>query len=235
MGYDEAIKYVAPRVGSDPRWAVALVTLYHEKGDDDSAVEALEPILAASAAMPPADRVTILQLAGTVYQTARPKPFTDKAYQCYKELLAINPTNLAALNQMACLCADGFSPPKVEEGLSYIRTATEIMTNNGTSEPKLDDTYGWLLILGGSPSEGVGILRKVIDRQPFPEAYYHLAEGYLRMDRPQDAQKQVNAALASIAKAQQANQPVSPVTRAKVEDLSNRVLNSLGGTSGTLP
>jgi len=54
------------------------------------------------------------------------------------------------------------------------------------------------------------------------------------MNQPDEAQRQVNLALQSIAKAQQMNQFVDPSTRAKIQDLSNRVLDSLR-TSGSVP
>jgi hypothetical protein len=80
------------------------------------------------------------------------------------------------------------------------------------------------------------MIRKAVGRQDFPEAHYHLGEGYLRLNRPQDAQVQVNMALDAIAKAQQQNQPVSPLMRSRVENLSNRVLDSLRlPTSGNVP
>jgi tetratricopeptide (TPR) repeat protein len=160
----------------------------------------------------------------------------EKGYAVYKELLAINPDDVRALNNLACLCADGFQPPKVDEGLELVRHAISLLGKRGISDPTIDDTYGWLLVLGGQTSDGIDVLRRAIDRQPLIIGYYHLGEGYLRMKRPEDAQRQVNLALEAIAKAQASNQPVDPVARAKIADLSNRVLDSLRvRTSGSVP
>lgn len=233
---DQAIELARKRQGTDTQWDICLIKLDHERGDDAEAVQLLEPILSASGNLPPAERTTYLQLAGVIYSDAHPKPLVDKGYAVYRQLLDINPNDVQALNNLACLCSDGFQPPRVDEGLGYVRRAIDILSKRGVSDPTIDDTYGWLLVLGGQTSDGIEVLRHAMDRQPLIIGYYHLGEGYLRSNRPEDAQLQVNLALEAIAKAQAANQPVDPVTRAKIADLSSRVLDSLRlRTSGSVP
>jgi tetratricopeptide (TPR) repeat protein len=231
---DSAIDLVRQRLGADPQWNTCLVLLYHSQGNDVAAIQALEPLLAFDSKLPGKDRIERLQLAGSIYSTASPKPDSDRAYATYKDLLTLTPNNVQALNNFACLCADNFQPPKVEEGLVAIRRAIDILNSRSANDPTVEDTYGWLLILGGQTQPGIDVLNKVVQEAVLPESYYHLAEGYLRMNQPDEAQRQVNLALQSIAKAQQMNQPVDPNTRLKIQDLSNRVLDSLR-TSGSVP
>jgi predicted Zn-dependent protease len=151
-------------------------------------------------------------------------------------LLQINPKNAGALNNIASICADDFDPPRITEGLGYIQRARDILNARGASDYNMDDTYGWLLILGGQTQEGMNVLQEAVKKAQFPEGYYHLAEGYLRLNQPDAAQQAVTSALQAIAAAQKAKQPVSSTIRAKIEDLSSRVLDSLRPrTSGNVP
>jgi tetratricopeptide (TPR) repeat protein len=225
---DAAISIVRQRQRSEASWDVNLIMLYHQNGQDDLAMAALEPFLAATAQLPPRQRLPRLELAGMIYGTAQPAPVADKAYAIYKQMLAINPDDVEALNNVASLCADDFTPPRVEEGLGYVRHAMDLVTARGTSDPLLEDTYGWLMILGGQTEQGMSILQKAVERASFPEGYYHLGEGDLRLNRPQDALQQVNLALKAISDAQAAKKPLDPMVRVRVQDLSNRVLTALG-------
>ncbi|MGA2229991.1 MAG: tetratricopeptide repeat protein [Tepidisphaeraceae bacterium] len=231
ISLDAAISIVRQRQGSDPRWTVKLVMLYHENGQDDLAIAAVEPLLGAANQLPPAQRVPVLELAGMIYATAQPTPQADKAYAVYNQILAINKDNVTALNNLASLCADDFTPPRVEEGLRDVRHAIDLANARGATDPSLEDTYGWLLILGGNTEEGMGILQKAAAaaaQKPFPDVYYHLGEGYLRLNRPQDALQQVNLALKAMSDARGANQAFDPLMRVRVQDLSARVLSALG-------
>jgi len=232
----QAIDLVKKRLGTSPQWAYILILLYHQSGQDAQAVKLLEPVLKAATTMPVASQIPRLQLAGTIYSTAQPQPYSQKAYDTYKALLSLSPKDVQALNNFACVCADDFQPPRVEEGLAAIRQALSLVSGNGASDPMIQDTYGWLLILGGQTTDGMQVIRTAVDHLQFPEGYYHLGEGYLRLNQPQEAQQQVDLALQAISKAQAANQTVSPTIRAKVTDLSNRVLDSLRvRTTGNAP
>ena len=98
-------------------------------------MQILDPMVADAAKLPPAQRVARLEMAGMIYGTAVPKPLTDKSYEMYVELLKINPINIQALNNIASLCADGFTPPKIDEGLRYIRTAQRILAREARVTP----------------------------------------------------------------------------------------------------
>jgi tetratricopeptide (TPR) repeat protein len=223
----KAIDVAKQRLGTADQWKYILILLYHRSGQDADAVKLLEPLLAQVDTLPMAQRLPRLQLAGTVFATAQPKPYSDEAYSTYKKLISLSPNDVQALNNFACVCADDYHPPKLVEGLAAIRHAIDLSSGAGTSDPLVEDTYGWLLILGGQTPEGVDMVRKAVARLPMVEGYYHLGEGYLRLNQPDEAQRQVNLALDAIAKAKDSDQPVSDTTRGHVQDLANRVLASL--------
>ncbi len=64
----------------------------------------------------PADQVNVLGTAAVMYQIAKPTPMVDKAYAAYKRWIAIQPDNLEALNNLACLLADNYNPPRTRKG-----------------------------------------------------------------------------------------------------------------------
>jgi tetratricopeptide (TPR) repeat protein len=227
IGNPQAIDIVRTRAESELRWQVVLITLYNESGNYGAAIDILDPLIAHAGDLPPSEQVNIYQIGGMVYSGASPKSYPDKAYDTYKKLLAINPNNVQALNNIACLCAEQFTPPRIQEGMGYIQTAMDLLERRHNTDPMVEDSFGWLLILNGQTQEGMNVLQKAIDREPFPDAYYHMAEGYLRMNDPESAQRQINLALEAIAKAQEMNEPVTPGIRDKLENLSNRVLDSL--------
>jgi|GEM_PF-3788002 len=233
---DKAIEFARQRQSSDSRWDLSLVLLLHDAGQDDQAVASLDQLLANVKSLPPSDQINLLLLAGMVYGTASPTPFVDKSYNAYAQVLVINPTNVQALNNIASLCADSFNPPRIQEGLDHIRKAMDLLNSRSASDPISEDTYGWLLILSGQTTQGMDVLTKAAQKQKFPEVFYHLGEGYLRMNQPDKAQQEVNLALSAVSDARQANQPVSDSTRKKIDDLSNRVLDSLRvKTTGSIP
>ncbi|HUB26937.1 MAG TPA: tetratricopeptide repeat protein [Tepidisphaeraceae bacterium] len=198
LGTPRAIELLAPRRGASPEIDFLLIMLYHQNHQDNLAIQMMEPMLDPSLPLPPAERLSRLETAGLIYSSSDP-PHAEKAYAVYKQLLAISPNDLTALNNLACLCADDFHPPRIEEGLTAIRKAIDVLTKSHTSEPMVLDTYGWLLILSGQTSQGMDQLREVVDQAQFPEVYYHLAEGYLRLNRPEDAQREITNALTAIA------------------------------------
>jgi tetratricopeptide (TPR) repeat protein len=222
----KAIDLVQKRLTTDPKWSTMLILLYHQVGQDDQAVKLLDPMLKGIDALPPASQVARLQLAGSIYATAQPKPFAQEAFDTYKKLLVLTPKDVQALNNFACVCADDFRPPKMAEGMEAIKTAIGILRDGNTSDPRVDDTYGWLMILNGQTTEGMDAIQRAVAHSDFPEAHYHLGEGYLRLNNPTSAQSEIAAAYNSISKAQENNEAVSASTKTNLADLSKRVLDS---------
>ena len=62
-----------------------------------------------------------------MYQIAKPTPLVDKAYDAYVQWLKIEPNNLEALNNIACLLADNYNPPRASERMKYANLAVSKM------------------------------------------------------------------------------------------------------------
>jgi hypothetical protein len=137
--------------------------------------------------------------------------------------LKLEPNNLEALNNMACLLADDYSPPRAKEGLDYANQAVQEMSRLGRTEPRLLDTQAWLMILNGSPEDGVSTLNTAMTQfDPFPDEYLHLGEGYLRLQIPDPVQAEVQAKLGLQMVNKRKAGDADAAIRSKLQDLINR-------------
>lgn len=221
IGVDQALGLISGDGGIDARWRVPAIYLYHAKRDYPAAIKIVEQLLADYDQLTPADQETALRAAGMVYLTAVPA-HPEKAYQAYLRLLEKMPDDLMALNNIACLLAETINPPRPQEGLIYSKRAYELMQRRGTIEPQILDTHGWVLVLCGRVDDGIDLLRKVVEQNPFPAARYHLAEGYLKKSFPLEAKEQLVMAQEMMAAAEQKNQPVDLELKAKLQNAQER-------------
>jgi tetratricopeptide (TPR) repeat protein len=95
-----------------------------------------------------------------------------KAEATYKELLAKNPDNIAALNNLAYLYADKLG--QADKALPLIERALQQRSDSAN----LLDTYAWVLVQLGQLDRAKTFMQQVISQgQPGPDALYHM--GYL--------------------------------------------------------
>jgi len=75
--------------------------------------------------------------------------------------------------------------------------AVEAAKRYGPADPHLMDTLGWIYVKQGRPEKAIRLLRLVAAQEGgrFPALHYHLAEAYLLLDRPKDAERELKAAL----------------------------------------
>ncbi len=104
--------------------------------------------------------------------------------------------------------------------MNYAQKAADLETNMGRVNNTVLDTQGWLLILSGSPAQGVDLVNKALDIQKSPTAYFHLGEGYLSLQYPDEANKQAQLGLEMIAKQSPQDQDLKLKT--KLQDLNDR-------------
>jgi len=223
FGYDEAIKDVAALAKDNVSAKITLVQLYQGHGDDSAALATVDGIMSNFDKLSKPDQVIVLSGAAVMYQLAKPTPLVDKAYAAYQRWLQLEPDNLESLNNLACLLADDYSPPRAQEGLQYVNIAISKMSRLGRTEPRLLDTQAWLLILNGSVADGVHILNTAMDSfPPFPDEYLHLGEGYLRMETPDPVQAEMQAKLGLQMVNKRKAGAQDDGLRAKLQDLINR-------------
>jgi tetratricopeptide (TPR) repeat protein len=220
IGTDAAIAALAPYAENLPASKVPLAMLYVRKADYANAVKLADSAMTSVDSLGRTDKIATLALAGEIYQTAQPQPFPDKAFNAYTGWMKLDPNNTEPLNNIACLLVDSYSPPKANDALQYINKAADLMAQAGQTNPNILDTQGWVLVLSGQPEQGVDLLNKAIDAQPDPEEYYHLGEGYLKLQYGTEAANQAQQGLDMIDKQPSSQQDVK--LRAKLQDLITR-------------
>ncbi|HEX8521136.1 MAG TPA: tetratricopeptide repeat protein [Tepidisphaeraceae bacterium] len=223
IGVGEAQMRIKDRADKEPRWALMSAFLYQQDNPPkiDEAVKQLEKVLVMPN-LSQADREQALRYGGALYLQTRPKPETQKAYDCYLKLLDSAPNDLTALNNMACLLAEVMSPPRPDEALKYSKHAFEVMQKTNTREPMIMDTHGWMLTLAGQVDDGIALLQNVVDTSPIVDARYHLAEAYLKKAFPDEARKQLDLARAMIQRMKSENRPYDPTLDGKIEQALGR-------------
>jgi tetratricopeptide (TPR) repeat protein len=223
FGPAEAINAVMAPAKDHLSAKLTLAHLYQGRGDDAQALATMDEIMTHFDKLSHRDQVNTLASAAILYQLAKPAPLVDKAYDAYQQWLKLEPDNLEALNNMACLLADNYSPPRAKEGLDYANRAIAEMSRLGRTEPRLLDTQGWLMILNGTPEDGVHTLNTAMTQfAPFPDEYLHLGEGYLRMERPDPVEAETQAKLGLRLVNKQNGADSNDPVRAKLQDLINR-------------
>jgi tetratricopeptide (TPR) repeat protein len=152
------------------------------RGQGGEAASVLAPLMGEKEAP---YRKMVLKMMGMAKYLA--KDF-EGAYQAYTELLKVSPHDLEVLNNLSFLLAENLKRPK--EGLKYAEEAVKILrsgnvdlsfVNNGN----VYDTYGWVLFLADDVPGAIRELRRALQIEPSPIAYYHLARA-LTKSRPAD-------------------------------------------------
>lgn len=103
--------------------------------------------------------------------------------------LKVNPSNVAALNNLAWAYQqenDARALPTAEQAYKL-----------GAQNPAVLDTLGWILVQKGETARGVDLLRKAVSAAPkAPEIRYHLAAGLAKAGDKAGARKEVEQSLA---------------------------------------
>jgi len=227
VGVDEAIKQITPRSKTDSKWLIPLAVLQQARGDATAARAAADDIMARLNDYEPARRAAALRTAGMIYLTAKPAALVSQAADAYDKLLLIQPDDLTALNNMACLWVETASPPQPQKALVYSQRAYDLLEKRGGFEALIFDTHGWVLLKVGRVDEAIDLLRQVVERSPFLEAHYHLAEAYLTKAFPEEAQKQLAGAQELIDQATRAKQPIDAKLKSAVDDALARTQKAL--------
>ncbi len=221
LGVDKAIELVEPRTRNSVTWKLVAIPLYDRKGDRPSAVKMAESGMTSFDTMSPAEQDQLLGLTATLYVTSNP-PMVDKGITAYRKILERHPDDMAAMNNLACILAEMANPPQMDEALALAQKAFDITQKAGRLEPLVYDTQGWVLILAGRVNDGIDVLHRIVDKSSFPDAHYHLAEGYLRKQLPEDAQRELATASDLYDKAIAAHRGVDVMLHDKIADASKR-------------
>jgi tetratricopeptide (TPR) repeat protein len=235
IGVDEALAQLKPLLDQGVRWRLQATSLYLKKQDYTAAKASMESTMADMEKASPAEHLDVLRFAGSFYLNVFPSE-PAKARDAYLKVLNRTPNDIAALNNMACLLAEGVTPREPVQALKYSGIAYDSLNRTGQFNARIFDTQGWMLILNDRVNDGIDILRQVVARDPFTDAHYHLAMGYLKLKDPQPDEAQRQLALARTAydlaaKTEQAD----PAMKAKIEAASTRAAELIKSTDPNAP
>lgn len=133
-----------------------------------------------------------LQLLGSLASDSQHN--WDEAKTCYEKVLALDPNNAAAANNLAYgLLEHGGN---IDMALSYAQTARRLLNNN----PDVADTLGWAYYQKGSYGLALDQFlsaqkMREAAKQPSALVEYHIGMTYLKMKQSAEARKHIERAL----------------------------------------
>jgi tetratricopeptide (TPR) repeat protein len=106
----------------------------------------------------------------------------DAARDAYEKVLALNPNNALALNNLAAIYSDQFG--QVDKGYELAKKAKEAAPN----EPHIADTLGWIEFKKGNYSDALQALQESAAKLPdSPEIQYHVGMAHYMMGEEEPA------------------------------------------------
>jgi len=115
----------------------------------------------------------------------------DEGAKLYRALLAKNPSNPVALNNLAWLLAFSDQASDRDEAVKMINEAVRL----AGPVAELLDTRGVVLMQVGRAEQAVAALQTAVRESPTPNSLFHLAVAELRAERRADARKTYERAL----------------------------------------
>jgi tetratricopeptide (TPR) repeat protein len=213
-GVQSALEMVLPRAQNSVAWKLLAVQLYMDETNIPDGLKLLESAMPSIDSLAVADRLHMLRLAAALYFRCTP-PQVDKCIDTYKQILAIDPNDVNAMNDLACVMSDLQNNPK--GALAWSQKAFDLVQKSGKVVDRIYDTQGWILIQLDRYQQGIDILDKAVDSSDFPEAHFHLAAGYLKMQLPEDAQRELTKANDVLNNEVAHNAPFDPTLKGKID------------------
>lgn len=169
----------------DPNLAPAydlLVGIYLETGKSEKAVRELEAVVAKS----PQNKGALITLASVEEKQGN----FSKAAEAYQRLLAFEPNDVTALNNLAYLQA--VRSNRIPEGLELARKARTLAPTN----PAVADTLGWILFKNEEYQQAMPLLEEAaVKLSDSPEVQFHSGMAHYMMGRTDAARSDFQRAL----------------------------------------
>ncbi len=168
--------------GDDPTAYIALAQMYTDTGRGADAIRVLND---AQTRFPEDD--TVLFEVGATYD--RLKRFDD-AEAAFKQLIARDPQNAAALNYLGYMLAE--RGERLDESVAYVKRALDIEPDNGS----FLDSLGWAYYKAEKLDLAEGNLRRAADQMKTNSVIQdHYGDVLLKLGRYEDAIAAFNRAL----------------------------------------
>jgi predicted Zn-dependent protease len=230
LGPDIAIKVAADHADNDPHFLVLAARVAHQKGDPDAALSWIGLAMGKLAQLSQADQLAVLGL-GARENLLKTPPDPVKSAALYRELLKLNPADIDALNNFACVLMEPGPAYQPHEALEASEKAYNLMISAGNDQPMVKDTYGWALILNGRSEDGLNVVQDALSKLDFPEGHYHVAEALLKRQPPnaEDAATELGKASRLLERDEQEGKPVDLALRLHVQEELKRARSALAG------
>lgn len=186
--YTQALEHFRRSHDINPssRAVVGLAELHLRTGNTAQAKQLLDDWLSAY----PKDQVVSLYRANLALNQSEQNDL-EAAIQQYSTLIATNPDNLIAQNNLAwSLVRAG----RLEQALTHAKLAFELAPNN----PSVQDTYGYMLLRNGQIDPATRHLQQAHQAKPEdPTVAYHYAMALYQNDERQAAKQLLEEATSS--------------------------------------
>jgi len=169
-------------LAADPKFSaadLALVGVDYQEKHLDAARQRLLRLVAADPR-----NVSELVMLGTLAGEMNDQ---EEAIRRYRAAVAIDGSNVAALNDLAYTLA--YSDP--DAALKYAQTAANLAPDSAA----LNDTLGWIYYRKASYPTATRYLETAVAKEPTPRREFHLAMSYLKSGRNDQGAKTLQMAL----------------------------------------
>ncbi len=212
--WDEALKQAeaAWKSADVPQIAAACEVIMRQPAISPAQLDRLDAVLAAALekfSRPP----VLLWVAGTLKDKQGKYP---EAETLYREALQKDPAYIPALNELAWLLA--LRGQKLDEALESINQAI----NLAGPQPGFLDTRAVVELAQAQPEKALADMQTVIDAQPAPNRYFHLALAQQKLGRADEAAESLKKARAM----QLAPESLHVLERGAYEELTRAAISS---------
>ena len=238
LGNESAIEralMLAQRGGPEaPRWKVVVAYLYLQAGENGQALASIEDALKVIGKLDERNALTAYSVAGNIYMATGKYP---EAEQVYDKLLEKDPSDLGALNNMACILAEHVAKPDIGKALEYGQRALKVMNQRDVQDASVLDTVGWMNVLAGGKrvDDGIDYLNNSLKAGEMAEAHYHLGEAYLLKKLPTNAKSSLTRASEMIQEKAEKKQVVDENLKKRVDEALGRAEKALMETRAGVP
>jgi len=187
MNLQQQLALLSPRVEDDATGAIGLIVarlkLQHDQ--TDQAIEELEDLAGRFQPKGGLETERHRLLARAYYSKGR----LNDARNSYEKVLAGEPTDLMALNNLAYLLADDLDEPAA--ALPLAQRAVEAVGNSATQRANVLDTLGWVQFRNGDARSAEETLKLSVGLNPMVANHLHLAKVYAATQRSTQARSEL--------------------------------------------